>query len=208
MKKLLHIIASPRGDESRTLKVSKTFLDTFRKTHPDWAVDELDLYKEKLPELTVKRVGGKYVLLGGKDLYGEFKDAWKEIIAHIERFLSCDAYLVSTPMWNFSIPYLLKQYIDIIVQPKFLFRYTDKGVEGLAKNKKMVVVTSRGGAYSDPDSKPFDHQKPYLQTVFGFVGITDINFIIAEPMDAQGMEVQMKKIEEAKRQAQETASAI
>ena len=140
MDRLLHIIATPRVGESRTLKVSQEFLESFKKKYPGCGIDELDLYKEKLPELTVKRVDGKYILLGGKDLSGEFKEAWEEIVAHINRFLSADIYLVSTPMWNFGIPYALKHYIYVIVQPKYLFKYTDKGPEGLAKNKKMIII--------------------------------------------------------------------
>jgi len=208
MKKLLHIIATPRTDKSRTLKVSGAFLDGFRKKHPDCAVEELNLYAENLPSLTIKMVDGKYVLLGGGELEGVLKEAWGEIERYIGQFLSADAYLLSTPMWNFSIPYFLKQYIDIIVQPKYLFRYTPKGPEGLAKNKKMVVITSRGGDYSP--GTPFhayDLQEPYLKTVFGFVGITDITFIHAQPMDAMGPEIQKKKIEEAKKIAEETAAS-
>ncbi len=184
MKKLLHIIATPREDESRTLRVSESFLDAFRKTHADWVVENLELFKEELPELTIKRVDGKYVLLGGKELYGEYRTAWQEILAHIDRFVSADGYLLSTPMWNFNIPYRLKQYIDIIVQPKYLFRYNERGeAEGLIKNRKMVVITSRGGEYISPGAKKADLQEPYLRLIFGFVGITDISFVIAQPMD-------------------------
>ncbi len=109
MKKLLHIIATPRGDDSRTLRMSKAFLEAFETANPDWILDELDLAREELPSLTMKRVDGKYVLLAGSELYGDLQDAWQEILFHIERFLSADAYLISTPMWNFSIPYMLKQ---------------------------------------------------------------------------------------------------
>lgn len=202
MKKLLHIIATPRGDDSRTLQVSNAFLDAFKPSHPGWVVEELDLTKENLPSLTMKRVDGKYVLLGGKELYGDLKEAWEEIIAHIKRFLSADAYLLSTPMWNFSTPYFLKQYIDIIVQPKYLFRYTDTGVEGLVKDRKMLVITSRGGDYS-PGSG-MDFQEPYLRAVFGFVGLTNMNFIIAQPMD-MGADLQKAMIKESQNKAAKAA---
>jgi FMN-dependent NADH-azoreductase len=204
MEKLLHIIATPRGEESRTLQVTETFLEVFKDKHPDWVVEELNLSKEELPSLTIKRVDGKYVLLGGKELYGELKEAWEDIIGHIERFLSADGYLISTPMWNFSIPYMLKQYIDIIVQPKYLFRYTQSGVEGLVKNKKMIIITSRGGEYVSEQAAKFDFQEPYLRTIFGFVGITDITFIRAEPMD-MGIETQQQKIKEAQGLARKIA---
>jgi len=199
MKKLLHIIATPRAQDSRTLQISRVFLENFRKKFPDCIIDELNVTTEPLPPLTVKVVSGKYVLLGGKDLSGELKTAWKEIERHIERFLSAQAYLISTPMWNFSIPYHLKHYIDVILQPKYLFRYTDKGVEGLAKNKKMLIIASRGGDYSqDSPIRSLDFQEPYLRTVFGFIGIANITFITAEPMDALGSEIQRDKIEKAK----------
>ena len=205
MKKLLHIIATPRAGESRTLKVSASFIDSFMASHSGWEVEELNIFKENLPPLTVKQVNGKYVLLGGKDLSGELKEAWQGITAQIQRFLSADAYLISTPMWNFSIPYLLKQYIDIIVQPKYLFRYTDTGVEGLVKNKKMAVVISRGGDYSSEEMRKFDFQQSYLRSVFGFVGITDMTFITAQPMD-MGPELQAENIKEAQRIAKEAAT--
>lgn len=202
MKTMLHIISTPRGSESRTLKVSQAFIDNLKS---DWKVDDLNLFKEKLPELTTKRIDGKYTLLSGKDLSEETKEAWEEIITCIKRFLSAGAYLVSTPMWNFGIPYRLKHYIDIILQPNYLFRYTASGPEGLVKNKKMVVITSRGGDYSADDFRKYDLQEPYIRTVFGFAGITDISFINAQPMDALGPDVQDEKIKEAVIEAKKIA---
>jgi FMN-dependent NADH-azoreductase len=183
MKKLLHIIATPRGDESRTLQVSGPFLDVFQKEHPEYVIDELNLAKEQLPPLTAMSVSGKYVLMNGKDIFGSLRDTWGEILQYIEQFKSSDIYLISTPMWNFHIPYPLKHFIDLIVQPKYLFRYTETGVEGLIKNKKMIVITSRGGQYTSEATRELDFQEPYLRAIFGFVGITDITFIKAEGMD-------------------------
>ena len=207
MGKLLHIIASPREEESRTLQVSEVFLKAFLEKYPSWTVDELNLMKEEIPDLSMKRVDGKYVLLEGKDLFGELKESWEDILAHINRFLSADLIVISTPMWNFHIPYMLKHYIDVIVQPKYLFRYTESGVEGLAKNKKMVVITSRGGQYASKEQQAFDFQEPYLRALFGFVGIKDIAFIKAEPMD-MGIELQKQKIQEAKTLASQIAGQM
>jgi FMN-dependent NADH-azoreductase len=92
----------------------------------------------------------------------------------------------------------------VIIWPKYLFRYKEDGtVEGLIKNKKMVVITSRGGAYSGA-MHPFDLQEPYLRALFGFIGITDIQFINAEPMD-MGHELQTQKLEQAKHAAEQLA---
>lgn len=202
MKKLLHIIATPRGEDSRTLRMSSAFLEAFVAANPEWILDELDLAHEELPSLTMKRVDGKYVLLAGKDLYGDLKEAWQEILSHIERFLSADAYLLSTPMWNFSIPYVLKHYIDVIVQPNYLFRYTQDGAEGFAKKRKMVVITSRGREYLSEETKPYDLQQSYLRTIFGFIGITDIEFVVAQPMD-MGDDIREQKLTEACRAARD-----
>jgi len=205
MNKLLHIIATPRGEESRTLKVSGVFLDAFKASHGDWMVEELNLFEETLPELTVKRVDGKYMLLAGGELSGAAREAWAGIIAHIERFMSADAYLISTPMWNFNIPYKLKHYIDVIIQPKYMFRYTETGPVGLVKDKKMVVIASRGGDYSVDQFRAFDHQESYLRTIFGFVGVRDIRFIIAQPMDAMGPEVRTERLKEGMAEAKRIA---
>lgn len=206
MEKMLHIIATPRGAESRTLAVSGAFLEAVRRRYPGCRIDELNVFTEELPELTVKRLDGKYTLLGGKDLSADLEKAWKDIVAHIERFLAADAYLISAPMWNFGIPYRLKQYIDVILQPKYLFRYTAAGPEGLVKGKKMVVITSRGGDYGPASPfRSYDFQEPYLRNVFGFIGITDITFINAQPMDALGPSVQAAKLAEAQALARKLA---
>jgi len=205
LKTLLHIIASPRGDLSRTLSISRAFLKSFQESHASWKIDTLDLSEEKLPSLTAKEVSGKYVLLSGKELSPDLKEAWSAILDHINRFLAADIYLITTPMWNFSIPYMLKQYIDIIAQPNYLFKYTSLGsVEGLAKNKKMFVMMSRGGEYSAPLSQSKDFQEPYLRTIFEFVGITDITFVKAEPMDVK-KDLREERLEKAKIVAMEIA---
>lgn len=183
-------------------------MDNFRKKHPDCQIDELNVFIEPLESLTVKIVSGKYVLLSGKELTEKLKDTWKNVEYQIKRFLSADGYLIITPMWNFNIPYSLKHYIDIIIQPKYLFRYTDKGMEGLVKNRKMVVITSRGGDYSqDSPFHAYDFQEPYLRAIFGFVGITDIIFINTQPMDMEP-ELQQQKIEEAKNLARKIADSF
>jgi len=206
MKRLLHIIATPRGESSNTLQITESFLSSFMQTRSGWIIDELNLAQENLPELSMKSVSGKYTLLQGKELFGTLRESWLEILQHIERFKTADFFLITTPMWNFHIPYMLKHYIDLIVQPKYLFRYTATGqAEGLVKDKKMVVITSRGGQYIGA-TQSLDFQEPYLKTIFGFIGITDISFIKADLMDMG--EKQKKQIEEAKKIAIELAKTV
>jgi FMN-dependent NADH-azoreductase len=208
MNKLLHIIAASRGEDSRTLKVSRAFLDNFVKKYPACRIEELKLFEEALPPLTLKVVTGKYVLLGGGELDADLKAAWKDVISYIDQFLSADGYLISTPMWNFSIPYWLKHYIDVIAQPKYLFKYTASGAEGLVKNKKMVVATSRGGDYSAKSpAAGLDYQEPYIRSIFGLCGIKNITFINAQPMDI-GQDIAIKELDRARDEARRIADSF
>lgn len=203
----MHIVASPREDESRTLQISEAFLQSFQETHEDWVFDELNLAKEELPSLNARRLDGKYMLLKGKDLSGVAKAAWREIVQHIERFSTADLYLISAPMWNFSIPYMLKHYIDLIVQPNYLFRYRKGGTtKGFLQGKKMVVVATRGAQYQGA-MQALDFQVPYLRAIFGFVGITDIVYVTAEPTD-MGMTLCEQTLQQAKATARELARSL
>ena len=183
--KLLHVIATPRGLESNTLKVSRAFEDALREAHPDLSVDVVDLFNQDLPAIAGDNIEAKYTLMVGQPIDPNHAESWGQIEMLIEHFLSADAYLISTPMWNLSIPYALKYYIDCIIQPGYVFRYNEQGqAVPLVHGKKMVVVTSRGGAYAAPSPmSAYDFQEPYLRSIFGFIGITDLEFIHAEPMD-------------------------
>jgi FMN-dependent NADH-azoreductase len=118
---------------------------------------------------------------------------WSEIEKIIEQFKSADKYLISTPMWNFSIPYKLKHYIDIIVQPGYTFAITDAGYKGLAGGKPLCLILARGGSY-EADS-PIAFQKKYLDFIFGFIGFTNIKTVTCQPMLAD--EETVKKAQEA-----------
>jgi len=183
--KLLHVIATPRGSQSNTLTVSRAFEDALRETHPDLTVDVVDLFNHDLPAIAGDNIEAKYTLMIGQPIDPNHAESWGQIEMLIQHFLSADAYLISTPMWNLSIPYALKYYIDCIIQPGYVFRYNEMGqAVPLVHGKKMVVVSSRGGAYSAPSPmSAYDFQEPYLRAIFGFVGVTDMEFIHAEPMD-------------------------
>lgn len=182
--KLLHIIASPRGESTRTLSISKEFLSALTEKHKDLTIDEIDLFKVKLPDVSLSASSTKYTLMSGGNVSESSKDNWDEIIGFSSSFLTYDYYLITSPMWNFTIPYVLKHYIDVIIQAGVLFNFTETGVAGLANNKKMVCVTSRGSDYSSGTYMfQFDFQEPYLRAIFGMIGIYDISFINAQPLD-------------------------
>ncbi len=182
---LLHIIATPRLSESNTLRISYPFLDCLQAKHPNMTIETLDLFSEDLPAVAGENIEAKYSLMVGQPIDRRHAESWKEVEVLIERFLAADIYLISAPMWNFNIPYALKYFIDAIVQPHYLFEYNEQGVPvGLCQGKKMVCITTRGADYSAGNPlHPFDLQESYLRSIFGFVGITDMQFINAQPMD-------------------------
>jgi FMN-dependent NADH-azoreductase len=184
--KLLHIIATPREKNvSNTLKISYTFLEALQAKYADLSVEEIDLFHEELPAFNGKNVETKYKMMSGQPIDDKHKESWSNVENTIQHFLSADIYVISSPMWNLSIPYVLKHYIDVIVQPGYLFKYNEQGqLVPLVIGKKMVCITSRGGDYSEKSSfHAYDFQEPYLHAIFGFVGIYDMHFINAQPMD-------------------------
>lgn len=204
--KLLNIIASPRGNKSRSIAVSTELLNCLKLKYPDLVVQELDLFKMNLPEVLGGSIDAKYAFMGGGLPNEKAMTAWNEIARYAQEFAEADIYLIASPMWNFSIPYKLKQYIDIIMQAGILFNFTAEGVVGLAKNKKMFCVTSRGNDYSEGSvMNQLDFQEPYLRAIFGFIGITDASFINAQPMDINS-EIAESSLDSAMEKARKIAS--
>ena len=101
--------------------------------------------------------------------------------ALVSQFLAADVVVIGAPLYNFTIPTQLKAWLDRIAQSGRTFKYTDKGAVGLAGNKTVIVALSRGGMYSTSDAgRSMEHQETYLQTVMGFMGVTDVRFVRAE----------------------------
>lgn len=185
MKRVLHILSTPRSENSNTLSISKAFLDSLKAKDSETQIEEIDLFNENLPAVAGDNIETKYSLMVGQPISPDSKESWESIEKEIARFLSADLIVMSVPMWNFSIPYTLKYYIDSIVQPGYLFKYNEQGVpEGLATGKKMVVIMTSGGDYSPGGPMAaLNFVEPYLRAIFGFCGITDIQMITAGPMD-------------------------
>ena len=99
------------------------------------------------------------------------------LIAEVQ---AADVIVLGVPMYNLGVPVQLKSWIDAIARAGVTFRYTEKGPEGLLKGKKVYVGLARGGRYRDT---PFDTQVPYLKTVLGFLGMTDVHFVYAEGLN-------------------------
>ncbi len=186
---LLHIVATPRQDQSTTLAVAQAYLDELDRQVPDLRVETVDLFRTDLPAVAGANIDTKYHLMHGAPIDDEARRSWRQIEDLIATFKGADQYLVSSPMWNLGIPYVLKYYIDCLIQPGYLFRYDETGVPvPMVHGRSMVCVTSRGGSY-EPGSPmaALDFQEPYLRAIFGFVGISDIEFVNAQPVDVPGL---------------------
>jgi FMN-dependent NADH-azoreductase len=208
MSKLLYIEASPRKTRSASIEVSQVFLSEMQRNHPSVEVDKLDLWTTELPPFDGDTCDAKYAILHGQPHTPDQAKAWRRVETVIERFKSADGYLISLPMWNFGCPYVLKHFIDVIVQPGLTFSYSPaEGYKGLVTNKKAVIVYARGGAYGPgTGAEGYDLQSKTLGGILGFVGITDVTSIFVEPTLAAPADVEAT-IDKAKELAASAAKS-
>jgi len=183
MTTLLHISASPRGERSESLAIAQTFLDVYSDTHPETTVQTWDLWDGSLPEFGPAAAHAKMAVFAGADPEGAEAAAWRAARTAFERFAAADEYLFSVPMWNAGIPYILKQFIDVISQPGMVFSFDpDDGYTGLLSGRKAAVVyTSAVYGPGRPPSFGSDFQAPYLRDWLNWVGVTDVTEIAFRP---------------------------
>lgn len=183
MNKVLYIKANIKNEgESRTFKVSDSFVEEYKKNNPDDEIIELDLYKENIDFLRLEDLAK---IFGPKDEESKANPALK----YAYQFAEADKYIIAAPMWNLSIPAILKAYIDYVSVTGITFKYTAEGPVGLLNNKKAVHIVSRGGEYVNA---PYEMGDRYLRTILGFFGINDIETIAIENVDVIGVDVQGK----------------
>ena len=209
MSKIFYIQASPRIERSYSIAVADAFVSAYKQANPKDEVVTINLFKKDLPSFDGLAVQAKYAILHGQKHSPEELAAWKKVEEVIAEFKSADKYVMAVPMWNFGIPYRLKQYLDIIVQPTYTFSFSpQEGYKGLVKGKPVFVSYSRGGAYPKGSAEEaFDLQTKYFQLALGFIGFTDIRTLVVEPTLA-GPEVAKQKREEAIAKAKEMAKAF
>ena len=191
--KLLHIEASPRKEASASSRVADAFINAYRRLHPDHVVERLALFEEQLPAFGAEGADQKTeqildLVRGGAGI--EATGEWAGVMREVERLASADKVLLSSPMWNFSIPYPLKHYIDLICQPGLTFRVDARGgYVGLVTGKPLQLVLASGGSYPagfplETHGTATDFQRPYLEHVARFIGFDDIRAIRIERTSA------------------------
>jgi FMN-dependent NADH-azoreductase len=182
---LLHISASPRGSASESLQIASTFLETYRETHSDDQIDMWDLWDGTLPEFGPAAAGAKMTVFAGGTPEGEQATAWNAAQATFDRFAAADRLLFSVPMWNAGVPYILKQFIDVVSQPGMVFGVDP--VTGythlLAGGNRRAAVVYTSAVWGPPLGPQFgrDFQSTYFGDWLAWTGITDISEIRYHP---------------------------
>ena len=178
--KLLHIDSSVLGQQSVSRQLTAQTVSQWQATHPGVEVQYLDLASQAPSHLNADSLG--FRMPAGSQELSEVQQRENAISeALVSQFLAADVIVVGAPLYNFSIPSQLKAWIDRICQAGRTFRYTEKGPQGLAGGKTVIVVSTRGGQYSTSEiGNALEHQESYLKAVFGFLGITDVRIVRAE----------------------------
>ncbi|MCW8903110.1 FMN-dependent NADH-azoreductase, partial [Sedimenticola sp.] len=190
-KRLLHIDTSARLTGSDSRRLSARFVRQWVDNHPEYQVMERDLVSKPLPHLDDAMLAA--MMSPPEQHTPEMTRITDRINLLIDEFLSADAVVLGVPMYNLGIPSTLKAYIDHIVMAGRTFAYTDKGAVGLVPDKPVFIITARGGMHSGAST---DQQTPYLQTLFNFLGIQQVNFIHSEGLN-MGDEMRRQGIESA-----------
>lgn len=177
MKKVLYIKANAKSDEeSRTFKISDSFIETYKKNNPDDEIIELDLYDENIPFLPK----GKLSEMNEAVLK---KDRNHPVLKYAYQFLEADKYVIAEPIWNLGIPAILKAYIDCVAVSGITFNYTENGPVGTCLNKKAINIITRGGDYSFDPMDTLEMADKYLRNIFGFMGISDYTTLATDRLD-------------------------
>jgi FMN-dependent NADH-azoreductase len=174
---VLYVTSSSRGSASYSNRVAAEVLDELRGHNPDATVTIRDLAREPLPHIDDGFVAAT------RSPNGPQTDEQRALLAQsdalVDELFAADVIVIAAPMINFTIPSNLKTWIDYVARAGRTFRYSEKGPEGLVIGKQVIVVAARGGIYADA-GKALDFQLPYLKSVLGFLGMTDVEVLEVE----------------------------
>jgi FMN-dependent NADH-azoreductase len=196
---LLQIIATPhQNGNSQTRHLAESFIEAWQTVHPSGVIETLDLSKIELPPMDETMVSVVFDL-ESKAPPEEVARRRRTLDRLVAQFISADAYLIVTPMWNFGLPYTLKHYFDLVIRPGWTFNIGADGPVGLLEGRSAYAVVTRGFDYGPDSPHPeYNHLEPHLRTLLGFMGIRDLSVVAAEGMMLPGAS---ERMEEAMRAA-------
>lgn len=184
MAHLLHIDSSPRGDRSHSRRLTREFIEQWKQVHPGDTVTYRDIGRNPIPHVDEPWIAAAFT--PPEQHTPELREAIHLSDTLVDEFLAADIYVIGVPMYNFSVPSVFKAYIDQIVRVgrTVVFEPDDTAnvFKPLVLGKKMFIIEARGDSGFQPGGQyeKMNYHDPYLVTVFGFMGITDITFIHIE----------------------------
>jgi len=176
MSNLLVINSSANTGASVSRILIEETVSQALKAAPNTTVMRRDLGSDPVPHLTTANLAG----VRGTPATEEELAARALSNELISELRAAGTIVIAAPMYNFSVPTSLRAWFDFVLRAGETFRYSEAGPEGLLKGKKVIVLTSRGGLYSEGPGAAADFQEPYLRHLLGFIGITDVTFVHAE----------------------------
>jgi FMN-dependent NADH-azoreductase len=185
MTKILHVISSPRGSGSNSIKLGNAIIDKIREQHPSASVVVKDLTSHPFPHLEEAHLNAFFT--PAEKHSAENKQAIMASDKAIAEIFDADIIVIGAPMYNFSISSTLKAWIDHVARAGITFKYTDHGPEGLISGKKVFLAVATGGVYSSGPYQPYDFLVPYLIHILGFLGISDVTVFRAEGFNVEAL---------------------
>lgn len=178
MKNILHIISSPRGANSMSIKLGNAIVDKVQSKYPGSKVKERNLINKQFPHLEEAHLHAFYTPVEQRS--PENLLAVQHSDEAIQEIKDADILVIGVPFYNFGIHSTLKAWIDHIARAGVTFQYGASGPEGLIKGKKVYLAIASGGVYSDGPMQAYDFAAPYLKAVLGFLGMTDVTVFRVE----------------------------
>lgn len=184
MKKILHIISSPKGEHSFSIKLGNAVVEKLQAANPGSSVKVNNLTQHLFPHLEEATLSAFYI--PAEQHTTADKQALENSDRAIAEILEADTIVISTPMWNFGIPSVLKAWIDHVARAGVTFRYSEAGAEGLIKGKKVYVAMASGAVFSVGPYQAYDFVSTYLKSFLGFLGMTDLSIFRVEGSSYHG----------------------
>ncbi len=178
MSTLLHIDSSARSGGSISRQLTASYATQWQAKNPGGKIVHRDLAADTLPHLSESLLGAYFTPADARN--AEQAELIKQSDALVDELLAADTIVIGVPMYNFAPPSTLKAWIDHVFRAGRTFKYTETGPVGLVNGKKAVIILSRGGKYSEGPMEALDFQGKYLKGALGFIGITDVELVIAE----------------------------
>ena len=184
MKKVLHIISSPRGEASFSIKLGNAVVEKLLARFPGSTVKSINLVDRQVPHLEQTHLASFYTPADQRN--ADSLAAVKYSDEAIQDIIDADILVIGAPLYNFGVHSSLKAWIDQIIRAGITFSHSEKGAEGLIKGKKVYIAMSSGGIYSEGPWQSYDFVVPYLKHVLGFIGLTDITVFRVEGTNIPG----------------------